>query len=100
MENLGFYSLSAVAFDVIRGIGWALTISFPFVQDSLAAGITFMNDTIASRPYSRKLEYEADKLSLEVGGPLSCWRKLIQLLSRSWVELAMIRVLASSSGVC
>lgn len=25
VENMGFYTLSSVAFDVVRGISWALT---------------------------------------------------------------------------
>ena len=25
VENMGFYALSSVAFDVVRGISWALT---------------------------------------------------------------------------
>lgn len=32
VESLGFLALSGVAFDVLRGASWALTISFPVVS--------------------------------------------------------------------
>lgn len=64
VENMGFSALSAVAFDVIRGISFALTISFPIVSDGLATMINYLNNVVAERAYSRKLETEADELGL------------------------------------
>lgn len=32
-ENLGFLALSGVFFDVLRGVGFALTMSFPMVRN-------------------------------------------------------------------
>ncbi|KAG0148665.1 hypothetical protein CROQUDRAFT_41008 [Cronartium quercuum f. sp. fusiforme G11] len=64
VENMGFSALSAVAFDVIRGISFALTMSFPMVSDGLATVINYLNNVVAERAYSRKLETEADELGL------------------------------------
>ncbi|ORY33497.1 peptidase family M48-domain-containing protein [Naematelia encephala] len=66
VENMGFLNLAAVAFDVLRGISFALTISFPFVTDSAALFINWLNDVVAQRAYSRKLEMEADKVGLDL----------------------------------
>lgn len=69
VENMGFLALASVGFDVLRGISWALTLNFPFVTDTLAGIFNYMNDTVAERAYSRKLESEADTLGLEVRHP-------------------------------
>lgn len=66
VENLGFSALSAVAFDVIRGVSFAFTMSFPVVSDALASVINYLDGVVASRAYSRKLEGEADELGLQV----------------------------------
>lgn len=66
VENMGFLALSSVIFDVLRGISFALTISFPFVTDALGSVFNAMNDVVAERAYSRKLESEADNLGLLV----------------------------------
>ncbi|EGG00234.1 uncharacterized protein MELLADRAFT_93717 [Melampsora larici-populina 98AG31] len=63
VENMGFSALSAVAFDVIRGISFALTISFPIVSDGLATMIN-LNNVVAERAYRRKPETKADELGL------------------------------------
>jgi len=64
VENIGFLALSNVVFDILRGISFALTISFPFVTDALGSMFNFMSDIVAERAYSRKLEAEADTLGL------------------------------------
>jgi predicted Zn-dependent protease len=61
---MGFLALSSVIFDVLRGISFAVTISFPFVTDALGSLFNMMNDVVAERAYSRKLESEADTLGL------------------------------------
>ncbi|WOO79224.1 Metalloendopeptidase OMA1, mitochondrial [Vanrija pseudolonga] len=66
VENLGFLNVAAVAFDVLRGISFALTISFPFITDSAGMFINWLNDVVAQRAYSRKLEEEADAVGLEL----------------------------------
>ncbi|KAL1409942.1 hypothetical protein Q8F55_003941 [Vanrija albida] len=66
VENLGFLNVAAVAFDVLRGISFALTISFPIVTDSAGMFINWLNDVVAQRAYSRKLEEEADAVGLEL----------------------------------
>nr|XP_031860461.1 uncharacterized protein CI109_004072 [Kwoniella shandongensis]KAA5527533.1 hypothetical protein CI109_004072 [Kwoniella shandongensis] len=66
VENLGFLNIAAVAFDVLRGISFALTISFPFITDSAGMFINWLNDVVAERAYSRKLEQEADAVGLEI----------------------------------
>lgn len=63
---MGFLNLAAVAFDVLRGISFALTISFPLITDSAAVFINWVNDVVAQRAYSRKLEMEADQVGLTV----------------------------------
>lgn len=64
VENLGFLNVAAVAFDVLRGVSFALTISFPFVTDSAGLFINWLNNVVAERAYSRKLEMEADSVGL------------------------------------
>ncbi|WVR07731.1 hypothetical protein IAU60_004774 [Kwoniella sp. DSM 27419] len=66
VENLGFLNIAAVAFDVLRGITFALTISFPVITDSAGMFINWVNDVVAERAYSRKLEQEADAVGLEI----------------------------------
>ncbi|WWC64647.1 uncharacterized protein I303_107258 [Kwoniella dejecticola CBS 10117] len=66
VENLGFLNIAAVAFDVLRGITFALTISFPMITDSAGLFINWVNDVVAERAYSRKLEQEADAVGLEI----------------------------------
>ncbi|KAL7010027.1 hypothetical protein EMMF5_000046 [Cystobasidiomycetes sp. EMM_F5] len=64
VENMGFLALTSVVFDILRGISFAVTISFPFVTDALGSLFNVMNDVVAERAYSRKLESEADTLGL------------------------------------
>ena len=64
VENMGFLALSSVIFDILRGITFAVTISFPFVTDTLGTLFNMMNGVVAERAYSRKLESEADTLGL------------------------------------
>lgn len=64
VENMGFLALSSVIFDILRGITFATTISFPFVTDAMNSFFNFISDSVASRAYSRKLESEADTLGL------------------------------------
>ncbi|ORX40643.1 peptidase family M48-domain-containing protein [Kockovaella imperatae] len=66
VENLGFLNVAAVGFDVLRGISFALTISFPFITDSAGLFINWLNDIVAQRAYSRKLEIEADAFGLDL----------------------------------
>lgn len=61
-----FLNVAAVAFDVLRGISFALTISFPLITDTAGVCINWLNDVVASRAYSRKLEEEADAVGLNV----------------------------------
>lgn len=61
-----FLNVAAVAFDVLRGISFALTISFPLVTDTAGVCINWLNDIVATRGYSRKLEEEADAVGLNV----------------------------------
>lgn len=35
VEGLGFLALSGVVFDILRGVSFALTLSFPIVGDAL-----------------------------------------------------------------
>ncbi|KAI9612223.1 hypothetical protein KEM48_004238 [Puccinia striiformis f. sp. tritici PST-130] len=87
VENLGFSALSAVVFDAMRGISYALTISFPVVSDGLAFCINYLNDVVVQKAYSRKLETEADELGLMImaragydpGAALKLWNLLNQL---------------------
>ncbi|KAL7415427.1 peptidase family M48-domain-containing protein [Mrakia frigida] len=65
VENLGFLNVATVLFDVIRGISYALTLSFPLVTDGAALAINYLNDVVTHRAYSRKLEMEADEVGLE-----------------------------------
>ena len=71
-----------MAFDVLRGISFALTISFPLsvlflhhgladitlssITDSAGMFINWLNDVVAQRAYSRKLEIEADAFGIDV----------------------------------
>lgn len=55
-----------MAFDVLRGISFALTISFPLVTDSAGVFLNWLNDVVATRGYTRKLEEEADAVGLNV----------------------------------
>lgn len=66
VENMGFLALSSVVFDILRGVTFAFTISFPFVTDAINTVFNTLSDTVASRAYSRKLETEADTLGLMV----------------------------------
>ena len=70
VEGLGFAALSGVAFDVLRGTTWALTLSFPFLGDALNSLFNFLDRQVGQRAYSRKLETEADALGLEVSAEL------------------------------
>ncbi|KAJ9095689.1 hypothetical protein QFC21_005561 [Naganishia friedmannii] len=62
VEN--FLNVAAVGFDIMRGISFALTMSFPVITDSAAVFINWLNDVVAERAYSRKLEMEADAVGL------------------------------------
>lgn len=53
-------------FDVLRGISFAFTISFPVVTDSAGMFINWLNDVVAERAYSRRIEEEADSVGLEI----------------------------------
>ncbi|KZT62046.1 hypothetical protein CALCODRAFT_463495 [Calocera cornea HHB12733] len=64
VENAGFVNIAAIAFDIIRGISYSLTISFPLVSDMAGSFINLINDHVADRAYSRKLEMEADVVGL------------------------------------
>ncbi|BEI80257.1 hypothetical protein CcaverHIS002_0107860 [Cutaneotrichosporon cavernicola] len=66
VENLGFLNLAAVVFDVLRGISFAFTISFPVVTDGAGMFLNWLNDVVAERAYSRKIEEEADSVGLEI----------------------------------
>ncbi|WWC94761.1 hypothetical protein V866_001610 [Kwoniella sp. B9012] len=66
VENMGFLNIATVAFDVLRGITFALTISFPMITDSAGLFINWVNDVVAERAFSRKLEQEADAVGLEI----------------------------------
>ncbi len=73
-------NVAAVAFDVLRGISFALTISFPLcgsfiylfsfanhsITDSAGVFINWLNDVVAQRAFSRKLEMEADAVGMDV----------------------------------
>jgi len=65
VENAGFMKLAGIAFDILRGISYALTISFPVVTDAAGSFLNLLNDHAAPRAYSRKLEMEADTVGLE-----------------------------------
>lgn len=65
-EALGFLALSGVVFDVLRGVSWSLTFSFPVVGDGLAVLFNFLDRTLGQRAFGRKLELEADALGLEL----------------------------------
>ncbi|KAG9038665.1 hypothetical protein FRB95_000255 [Tulasnella sp. JGI-2019a] len=62
VEN--FLNLAAIAFDCLRGISFAFTMSFPIVTDAAASVLNLIHDTVAEKAYSRKLEMEADAVGL------------------------------------
>lgn len=64
VENAGFMSAATIAFDILRGISYVFTMSFPMINDAAASIFNVMNDYLAERAYSRKLEEEADSLGL------------------------------------
>ena len=66
VENMGFLALSNVIFDILRGVTFAVTVSFPVVTDAMNSVFNAMSETVAGRAYSRKLETEADTLGLMV----------------------------------
>lgn len=99
VENMGFSALSTVIFDAMRGICYALTISFPLISDGFGFVINYLNDVVAERAYSRKLELEADELGLMImaragynpQAALALWKILNQLecnedKARKWSE--------------
>lgn len=82
-------NLANITFDILRGIAFAFTMSFPLyviipslrstttstvvlmrhscrVSDAAASVFNVMNDYLAQRAFSRKLEEEADALGIEV----------------------------------
>ncbi|KAJ1304666.1 hypothetical protein OPQ81_005805 [Rhizoctonia solani] len=65
VENAGFLNIAAIFFDTLRGITFALTVSFPFLTDGIGTILNLMNNYVADRAYSRKLESEADAVGLE-----------------------------------
>lgn len=64
VENMGFLATVSIFFDILRGLSYAFTISFPVLTDMCGSILNFLNDTVASRAYSRKLETEADLVGL------------------------------------
>ncbi|KAF8303351.1 hypothetical protein DL93DRAFT_2145179 [Clavulina sp. PMI_390] len=60
-----FMNVANITFDILRGISFAFTMSFPVVSDAAAAVFNVMNDHLATRAFSRKLEEEADTLGME-----------------------------------
>jgi len=64
VENAGFLSLATLAFDCLRGISFAFTISFPMITDAAASVLNLIHDHVAEKAYSRKLEMEADSVGL------------------------------------
>ncbi|GAA96093.1 uncharacterized protein L969DRAFT_94323 [Mixia osmundae IAM 14324] len=66
VENMGVYALTSVIFDVLRGVSWALTMSFPLVSDALASAFNYCDNIVTQRAYSRKLEAEADAIGISV----------------------------------
>ncbi|KAL5631359.1 hypothetical protein ACGC1H_007020 [Rhizoctonia solani] len=65
VENVSFLNIAAIFFDTLRGISFALTVSFPFLTDGIGSVLNLMNNYVADRAYSRKLESEADAVGLE-----------------------------------
>ncbi|KAG8905892.1 hypothetical protein FRB99_008033 [Tulasnella sp. 403] len=65
VENAGFLNLAAIAFDCLRGISFAFTISFPLITDAAASFLNLIHDHVADKAYSRKLEMEADAVGLK-----------------------------------
>ncbi|KAG8956222.1 hypothetical protein FRC04_004299 [Tulasnella sp. 424] len=64
VENAGFLSLAALAFDCLRGISFAFTISFPLITDAMGSALNLIHNHVAGKAYSRKLEMEADSVGL------------------------------------
>lgn len=64
VENAGFLSLAALAFDCLRGISFAFTISFPLITDAMGSVLNLIHNHVAGKAYSRKLEMEADAVGL------------------------------------
>ncbi|KAK8853164.1 hypothetical protein IAR55_003865 [Kwoniella newhampshirensis] len=95
VENLGFLNIAAVAFDVLRGISFALTISFPFITDSAGMFINWLNDVVAERAYSRKLEQEADAVGLEIMATAGYDPRAATDL---WELMAAVEIDAAASG--
>ncbi|KAF8319585.1 uncharacterized protein EI90DRAFT_2940358 [Cantharellus anzutake] len=60
-----FINVATIVFDILRGISYVFTMSFPMINDAAASIFNIMNDYLAERAYSRKLEEEADSLGLE-----------------------------------
>lgn len=87
VESLGFLALSGVLFDILRGVSFAFLVSFPALNDALAAVFNLLDSHVAHRAYSRKLESEADALSLgmmaragfDPRAALTLWDILVQL---------------------
>jgi len=65
VENAGFMNVATIMFDILRGISYVFTLSFPMINDAAASVFNVMNNYLAERAYSRKLEEEADSLGLE-----------------------------------
>ncbi|WVQ84705.1 hypothetical protein IAT38_006861 [Cryptococcus sp. DSM 104549] len=95
VENLGFLNIAAVAFDVLRGISFALTISFPFITDSAGMFLNYLNDVVAERAYSRKLEMEADSVGLDIMATAGYDPRGAQDL---WELMACVEIDAAESG--
>lgn len=94
VENMGFLALSSVVFDILRGISFALTISFPFVTDAIGSVFNAMNDVVAERAYSRKLETEADTLGLLVG--IYCYCRVMITLTFNAYIMSLIQLMAKA----
>ncbi|WWC91647.1 uncharacterized protein L201_006593 [Kwoniella dendrophila CBS 6074] len=95
VENLGFLNIATVAFDVIRGITFALTISFPMITDSAGLVINWVNDVVAERAFSRKLEQEADAVGLEIMATAGYDPRAAQDL---WELMAAVEADAEAAG--
>lgn len=119
-----FMNVATIAFDVLRSVSFALTMSFPMcvrpticsahnhaltfihrVSDAAASIFNVMNDYLASRAYSRKLEEEADALGLEVSRP--GWSHFVTIVlsadswnspSSLWLALDSILAVLSTCG--
>lgn len=74
-------------FDVLRGVSWALTLSFPAIGDGMAFVFTFLDKKVGTRAYSRKLETEADALGLEVS---CCFPSAMSDLLTDCIDLSQL----------